>query len=244
MSQEPRLNELDQPIGAPVEGWSGARLPDNTPLQGRYCRLEKLAVDLHSDQLFDALAADQSGALWTYLSEEPPESRAVFRSWMDRAVSTVDPFFYAVIERATGKALGRAALMRIAPAAGSIEVGSILFSPRLQRTPVATEAMFLMMQHAFDHLGYRRYEWKCDSLNEPSRRAAERFGFSYEGTFRQALVYKGRSRDTAWFSIVDGDWPAFRRGYERWFDPANFDENGRQKQTLASFIGGERQLAG
>lgn len=243
MSKEQRTNEFGQPIGRPVSGWSGAALPERTTLDGQYCRLEALDVERHGEHLYDAFSADETGALWTYLAEEPPGSRAEFRSWMVEACSSEDPMFYAVIERGTGRALGRAAFMRMAPAAGSIEVGSILYSPALQQTPPATEAMFLMMQHVFDDLGYRRYEWKCDSLNEPSRRAAQRLGFSYEGLFRQALVYKGRNRDTSWYSIIDRDWPVIRHGYEQWFDPANFDVHGRQKQTLAGCISNARQLA-
>ena len=190
------------------------------------------------------LQADESGALWTYLSESPPENLNELRDWVTRASGQTDPAYYALIERGSGRCLGRAAYLRIQPEAGSIEVGSILYSPALQRTPMATEAMFLMMQHAFEVLGYRRYEWKCDALNEPSRRAAERLGFSFEGIFRQALVYKGRNRDTAWYSIVDGDWPAIRQGYEAWFDPANFEESGQQKHSLATFLAAAREASG
>ena len=237
-----RTNELGQPIGDPVPAFEGARPPALATLEGRFCRLEKLAV-AHSRDLFEALQADESGALWTYLSESPPVDLGEMTAWVERVSDKADPAFYALIERSSGRCLGRAAYMRIAPAAGSIEVGSILYSPGLQRTPVATEAMYLMMQHAFDALGYRRYEWKCDSLNEPSRRAAERLGFTYEGIFRQALVYKGRNRDTAWYAIIDQDWPAIRQGFQAWFDPANFDESGRQKHSLATFIAATREAA-
>ena len=237
-----RTNELGQPIGAPVPTFSGARPPALETLEGRFCRLEKLDVG-HSRDLFEALQADESGALWTYLPESPAADLAEMTAWVERVSDKPDPAFYALIERSSGRCLGRAAYMRIAPAAGSIEVGSILYSPSLQRTPVATEVMYLMMQHAFEVLGYRRYEWKCDSLNEPSRRAAERLGFTYEGIFRQALVYKGRNRDTAWYAIVDEDWPAIRQGFEAWFDPANFDESGQQKQSLATFIAATRDAA-
>jgi RimJ/RimL family protein N-acetyltransferase len=239
-----RTNELGQPIGEPVPGFHGSVNPEGETLEGRFCRLEKLDAARHAADLCDALMVDGADALWTYLPEEPPASRAEIEAWAERASRSEDPLFYGLVDKGSGRCVGRAAFMRVAPAAGSIEVGSILFSPRLQRTAMATEAMFLMMQHAFEDLGYRRYEWKCDSLNEPSRRAAERFGFSYEGLFRQALVYKGRNRDTAWFSIIDRDWPAIRQGYQHWFDPANFDANGRQKQTLAAFISAARQAAG
>lgn len=243
MTARPGTNDAGQPVGFPLPDFRGARLPQGATLQGRFCRLEKLDPNRHAGALFDALSADETGALWTYLPESPPADFEEFQSWMNTASAAADSLFYAVLEQGSGRAVGRAAFMRMAPAAGSIEVGSILYSPRLQRTPVATEAMYLMMQHAFDDLGYRRYEWKCDSLNEPSRRAAQRLGFTYEGLFRQALVYKGRNRDTAWFSIIDQEWPAIRSGYEHWFDPANFDDQGQQKQTLATFIGAARQRA-
>lgn len=238
-----RTNDLGQPIGVPVPGFAGAQRPTLTTLEGRFCRLEKLQPAAHGEALYEALRADESGALWTYLSESPPADLQELMAWLERVSDQPDPAFYALIERGSGRCAGRAAFMRIAPEAGSIEVGSILYSPQLQRTPVATEAMFLMMQHAFEELGYRRYEWKCDSLNEPSRRAAERLGFTYEGTFRQALVYKGRNRDTAWYAIIDSDWPAIRQGFAAWFDPANFDQSGRQKQSLATFIAAAREAA-
>ncbi|TNF90415.1 MAG: N-acetyltransferase [Gammaproteobacteria bacterium] len=238
-----RTNDLGQPIGAPVPDFDGARRPELDTLEGRFCRLEKLDASRHSQGLYEALLADETGALWTYLPEALPGSLDELTEWVAQVSNRPDPAFYALIERASGRCLGRAAYMRIAPEAGSIEVGSILYSAKLQRTPMATEVMYLMMQHAFDVLGYRRYEWKCDSLNEPSRRAAERLGFSYEGIFRQALVYKGRNRDTAWYSVIDKDWPAIRKGYEAWFDPANFDESGRQKQSLATFIAAAREAA-
>ncbi len=241
MTSARRLNTFNQPIGEPVPDWHGCAVPVREPLRGRYCVLEPLDAGRHSDDLFDAYAADPGG-MWTYLSDGPYESRETFGDAMAAAAASEDPLYVAVVDRASGRALGRAAYLRIQPAAGSIEVGSIAYAPRLQRTPAATEAMFLMMQHAFDELGYRRYEWKCDALNEPSRRAAERLGFSYEGLFRQALVYKGRNRDTAWYAIIDRDWPAIRRGFEQWFDPANFDSAGRQKLPLSSCIGRAKEF--
>ena len=238
-----RTNDLGQPIGAPVPEFDGARRPELVPLQGRFCRLEKLEVGPHSESLYEALRADEPGALWTYLGESKPQNLGELSAWIERVSDQSDPAYYALIERSSGRCIGRAAYLRIAPEAGSIEVGSILYSPALQQTPMATEVMYLMMQHAFDDLGSRRYEWKCDSLNEPSRRAAERLGFSYEGLFRQALVYKGRNRDTAWYAIIDKDWPQIRKGYQAWFDPANFDEAGQQKHSLATFIAAAREAA-
>ena len=159
-----------------------------------------------------------------------------YRAWLAAMTSGDDPLLHAIVDGATGSAVGVAAFMRIEPAVGVIEVGNLNFSPLLQRTRLATEAMFLMMRRVFDELGYRRYEWKCDSLNVPSRRAAERLGFSFEGIFRQAVVYKGRNRDTAWFSILDREWPKLRGAYEQWLSPANFDDSGRQRRRLADLI--------
>ena len=162
---------------------------------------------------------------------------AAFREYLAKAAASSDPFHYAVIDRASGKAVGTFALMRIEPAHGVIEVGSVTFSPRLKQTPLSTEAQYLLMRYVFDDLGYRRYEWKCDSLNAASRAAALRYGFQFEGIFRQAVVYKGRSRDTAWFSMLDGEWPAIKRGFEQWLDPRNFDAAGAQRRKLAELIG-------
>ena len=241
MSGGPRQNEFGQPVGEPVADWHGCPVPTRDSMRGRYCTLEPLDPDRHGSDLFDAYAEDPGG-MWTYMADGPYESRNAFLSTLNAAAESEDPLYFTIIDRPSGRALGRAAYLRIQAGAGSVEVGSIAYAPRLQRTPAATEAMFLMMQRAFDELGYRRYEWKCDSLNEPSRRAAERLGFTYEGLFRQALVYKGRNRDTAWYAMIDRDWPAIRRGFERWFDPANFDAGGRQKQSLASFISASREF--
>jgi RimJ/RimL family protein N-acetyltransferase len=170
--------------------------------------------------------------MWTYLFSGPYASFVEYERWLAERAPGTDPLFRAFVSRETGRAVGLGAFMRIDPAMGSIEVGHIAMSPLLQRSPAATEAMYLMMRHAFE-LGYRRYEWKCDSLNEKSRRAAKRLGFTYEGLFRQAIVYKGRSRDTAWYSIIDSEWPRVREAFERWLDPGNFDADGRQRASLA-----------
>ncbi|MGE0623903.1 MAG: GNAT family N-acetyltransferase [Pseudomonadales bacterium] len=241
MRPEPRTNAFGQPVGEPLPDWRGCPAPAREIMRGRFCTLEPLDAERHSPDLFEAYAEDD-GSMWTYLADGPYATRETFTLAMSEAAESADPLYFAIVDRASGRALGRAAYLRIQPAAGSIEVGSIAYAPRLKRTPVATEAMYLMMQRAFDELGYRRYEWKCDALNEPSRRAAERLGFSYEGLFRQALVYKGRNRDTAWYAIIDQDWPAIRRGFERWFDPANFDNTGQQKLSLASCMGSAREL--
>ena len=230
-----RTNAHGQPIGPALPGWTPPPHPPWEAMEGRYCRIEPQDPARHGDALHAAFAADAAGRIWTYRSEGPFASRPDFDAWLEATSGQDDPMVFAFIDLATGKAVGSGAYMRIAPEAACIEVGSLLFSPLMQRTRVATEAMYLMMRRAFE-LGYRRYEWKCDALNEPSCRAARRFGFTYEGTFRQALVYKGRNRDTAWFSIIDSEWPALRRGFEAWLDPANFDSEGTQKQRLGEFF--------
>jgi RimJ/RimL family protein N-acetyltransferase len=207
---------------------------------GRYCRLEALAVDRHASSLHEAYQRDTEARLWTYLPYGPFDSFAAYVAWMHATCMRSDPLFFAIINASTNRATGVCAFLRIDPPNGSIEVGHLTFSPLLQRTTAATEAMFLMMKRAFD-LGYRRCEWKCDALNESSSVAAKRLGFTYEGTFRQAAVYKQRSRDTAWFSIIDREWPALRAAYEQWLSPENFDESGRQRARLSDFIAKRRK---
>jgi RimJ/RimL family protein N-acetyltransferase len=202
-------------------------------MRGRLCRLEPLEPARHAADLYSALAQDATGALWTYLPYGPFASHQAYREWLDAGAGGEDPLFYAILDAGSGKAVGLAAYLRITPSAGSIEVGHLQFSPALQRTALATEAMYLMMKHAFE-LGYRRYEWKCDSLNAKSRAAAERLGFTFEGIWRQAVVVKGRNRDTAWYSTLDGEWPALRLAFERWLDPGNFDGAGRQREPLSA----------
>ncbi len=202
-------------------------------MAGRFCRVEPLDPARHAGDLEAAIAEDADGRGWTYM-HYGPFAPGEYRAWMERVAAADDPLFHAVIDGATGKAVGVASYLRIDPGNGVIEIGHLRFSPRLQRTPAATEAMALMMARAFAELGYRRYEWKCDSLNAPSRAAALRLGFRFEGIFRQAIVTKGRNRDTAWYAIIDRDWPALKARYQRWLDPANFDPQGRQRQALAS----------
>lgn len=202
-------------------------------MAGSYCRVEPLAVDRHCSDLFDAYAGREAEQNWTYLAHGPFETIEDFRRWLESGNASADPLFYAVVDSESGKALGIASYLRIEPEIGVIEVGNIHYSPRLQRTPAATEAMYLMMRRVFDELGYRRYEWKCDALNMRSRKAAERLGFSFEGIFRQATMYKDRNRDTAWYSIIDGQWPGIRAALEQWLSSDNFDRAGRQKKTLA-----------
>jgi RimJ/RimL family protein N-acetyltransferase len=228
------FNELGQAVGAPLPGWSPRPLPPRTPMAGRLCTVAPLDPDRHAADLFAAYVEDRDGRMWTYLSWGPFATADEYRQWAEAACRKDDPFFHAIIDHASGKAVGVAAYLRIEPRAGAIEVGGIAYSPRLQRRPAASEAMYLMMRRVFDELGYRRYEWKCDALNAASRAAAQRLGFRYEGLFRQATVYKGRSRDTAWFSVIDSEWPALRAAFERWLDPANFAPDGSQRRSLAS----------
>jgi RimJ/RimL family protein N-acetyltransferase len=204
---------------------------------GRYCRLEPVSVGRHEADLFAAYLDAPDGRDWTYLFHERPTDPEEFHSYLTKLESSEDPLHFAIVDAQTRKAVGTAALMRIDPAHGVIEVGSITFSPRLKKTRAATESMYLFMRRVFDELGYRRYEWKCDSLNAPSRSAADRYGFTFEGIFRNAIVYKGRKRDTAWYSITDAEWPPVRVAFEKWLDPANFDDRGRQKRRLGELRG-------
>jgi len=237
-----RTNAFGQPIGFPIPEWSPRPRPSRQGLEGRFCRLERLDPAKHTVELYEANLADD-GRGWTYLGYGPFSSLDAYAEWVRGAAASQDPLFYAIIDAGLGRTVGVATLMRIDPANGVIEVGNIKYSPALQRTVAATEAMFLLMRYVFDELGYRRYEWKCDSLNVPSRAAAARLGFTYEGTFRQAVVYKGRNRDTAWFSIIDQEWPALKRAYEQWLAPANFDAEGRQRRRLSDLVAQARAAA-
>jgi RimJ/RimL family protein N-acetyltransferase len=226
-------NALGQPIGRPVPGWQPPPRPARTPMSGRFCRLEAADPARHAADLHAANGRDAEGAMWTYLPYGPFADLAAYRTWMESACTGADPHFHAIVDLASGKAVGLASYLRIDPANGAIEVGHLAYSPLLQRTPAATEAMFLMMRWAFS-AGYRRYEWKCNVLNTPSRSAAMRLGFSYEGVFRQASIVKGRNRDTAWYAAIDSEWPALEQAYRTWLAPENFDGGGRQRRSLAS----------
>lgn len=226
------MNEFGQPIGAPVPGWQPPPRPPRAAMEGQHCRLEPLDAARHAVALYGANSLDREGRMWTYLHYGPFASLEEYRGWLHAREASQDPLFFAIVDGASGLAAGLASYLRIEPSNGSIEVGHLQFSPRLQRTTAATEAMYLMMKQAFD-LGYRRYEWKCDALNAASRRAAERLGFAFEGIFRQAVVYKGRNRDTAWYSIIDSEWPRADAGFRRWLDPGNFDAAGRPRSSLA-----------
>ncbi len=228
-----RHNALGQPIGDAIENWMPRDVPARETLLGRTCRLEPVDPERHLESLWSAVSADVEGRMWTYLPYGPFESMEAYRSWMLATCTGADPLFFAIVEHESDRALGLASFLRIDAPVGLIEVGHVQFSPRLQRSTLATEAMFLMMRRVFQELGYRRYEWKCDALNAASRRAAERLGFRFEGIFRQATLYKGRNRDTAWYSILDIEWPALDEGFRRWLDPSNFQRDGRQHTPLS-----------
>ena len=217
-------------FGVRLEGWTPPPRPPMGVLEGRYARLVRLEADAHAADLHRANSADD--AIWDYLPYGPFSSAAAYHRWVRSITAGDDPLFYAIQNRETGHFGGVASYLRITPEAGSIEVGHINFAPELQRSRAATEALFLMMEWAFE-AGYRRYEWKCDALNIPSRRAAQRLGFSYEGIFRQAAVVKGRNRDTAWFACIDTEWPALREAYRAWLHPSNFDSKGEQRESLS-----------
>ncbi|MDP1536049.1 MAG: GNAT family protein [Burkholderiales bacterium] len=225
-------NEFGQPIGFALTGWTPPPLPPRETLTGRYCRVEPLDAERHAAQLHEANSREPDGRGWTYVAYGPFATLEDYRHWVETYGQRNDHRFCAIIDVTSGKAAGVASYMRMDPANGSIEVGGIKYTPLIARRPSATEAMYLMMKQVFA-LGYRRYEWKCDALNAPSRAAALRLGFSYEGTFRQAVVYKNRNRDTAWFSISDRDWPALQAAHEQWLAPENFDAQGHQIVSLS-----------
>lgn len=209
--------------------------PQRIVHDGRFVRLEPLDVARHGADLWRAVAGHDH--IWTWMSYGPFADEAAFRSWLETRVPLEDPLSFAVVDRASGRALGITTLMRIDQPNGVIEIGNILYAPDMQKTPLATEAVYLLARHSFEDLGNRRFEWKCDDGNAPSKRAATRFGFSYEGLFRQHMIIKGRNRDTAWFSIVDHEWPARRKAFDAWLTAENFDADGRQRAPLASFMG-------
>ncbi|QBF30948.1 GNAT family N-acetyltransferase [Thalassococcus sp. S3] len=218
------------PLGAPVPDWTPPPAPDGAVLEGRYCRLEPLSAEAHSALLHGSF--DGHDDLWHYMPCGPFTSAAQYHRWVRETVADPGHLFFAIRNLETDILGGVASFLRIDPMAGSIEVGNICFAPVLQRSRAATEAMALMMKWAFE-AGYRRYEWKCNALNHPSRAAAQRLGFSYEGVFRQATVVKGRNRDTSWFAVIDSEWPALREAYRVWLDPKNFDERGQQIERLS-----------
>ncbi|MEO7937690.1 MAG: GNAT family protein [Burkholderiaceae bacterium] len=224
-------NSLGQAIGAPLHMVLPRPRPAATPMVGRFCSVVPVDIKAHANALFEAFSADEPGGNWTYLPYGPFDNVAALQGWMQTTCTGTDPLFHTILD-ADGRPQGLASYLRIEPATGVIEVGHIHLANALQRTPAATEAMFLMMARVFDELGYRRYEWKCDALNEPSRRAALRLGFRFEGIFRKATHYKGRNRDTAWFSVIDEEWPAVRAAFQQWLSPENMGTDGQQHKRL------------
>lgn len=228
------MNSAQRPVGNIVSPPPPGLGPDGRILPGRYVRLEPVSVSRHGHALFGSFAnSDPDGSVWTYMGYGPFGSQTEFLDWLKTKEGSRDPLFYAFVPLATDEAAGMGSFMRLDPPNGVVEIGHIWFSPALQRTREATEVIFLMMRHAFDDLGVRRLEWKCDALNAPSRRAAERFGFRFEGLFRQHMVVKKRNRDTAWYAMMDHEWPDIRAGFVRWLDESNFDSAGRQRSALA-----------
>ncbi|HEM5083182.1 TPA: GNAT family N-acetyltransferase [Streptococcus suis] len=221
-------------MGFPLPNHTTGAFPNISILEGKTVRLEKLNLH-HADDLYQFYGPNAKKSDWTYLPIEPFADRDSFQAYFQKMIASFDPYYLAIVDKTTNQAIGSFALMRIDPTNRVIEVGWVLFSPQLQRTRQATEAHYLLMNYVFEELGYRRYEWKCDSLNQASQAAAKRLGFTYEGTFRQALVYKGRNRDTAWFSLLDHEWPDRKLALENWLKDSNFDELGQQKQSLSSF---------
>jgi RimJ/RimL family protein N-acetyltransferase len=223
--------QTGQQVGLPVADPKPAPRPGPVTLKGRYGRLEKLGVE-HTADLWAAFAGHDH--VWTYISTDGPfASEAEFSAFLAKRAAADDPYAYAIVDLAD-RAVGYLTLLRIVPVHRVIEVGHVLYSPTLQRTPLGTETQYLLARYVFETLGYRRYEWKCDALNAASRRAALRYGFVYEGTFRQYMIAKGRNRDNAWFSMLDSEWPARKANFERWLAPENFDSEGRQKVSLAA----------
>jgi len=235
------VNELGQKVGFPVPDFAPPPRPPRTPMQGRTCRLEILDKARHAADLLAAYQTAEDSRSWTYLPYGPHADLAAFEAWMDKTALGDDPLFHAVIDLETEKAVGVASYLRIDPPLSSIEVGHIHFSPLMQQGISSTETMYLMMARAFDELGYRRYEWKCNNLNEASKRAALRLGFTFEGVFRQMMVTKGRNRDSAWFSLLDREWPMVKDAFQEWLDPSNFDADGRQKQSLSDLTAAAKE---
>lgn len=215
-----------------LSDWKGVPRPERIVLEGRYARLEPLDPAKHGDALLASAREPGADDRFRYLFEDAPADMAALSAWLDKASASADPLFFAVIDKRTGRAEGRQALMRIDAVHGVIEIGNILWGPAIARSRIATEALYLFARYAFDTLGYRRFEWKCNNHNEPSKRAAQRFGFTPEGVFRQHMVQKGKNRDTAWFAMVDADWARLKAGYEAWLAPENFGENGQQRARL------------
>ena len=226
----------ERPIG-PLVDPTPAKRPERVTLAGRYVTLTPLSAEAHGDALFEGANGGAKDEVWDYLFDGPYDDRATFLANIEAKAKSEDPLFFAIVDNASGRPVGYQTFLRIEPTHRVIEVGNILYTPAMQRTPGATEAQYLFARHVFDDLGYHRYEWKCNALNAPSRRAAQRFGFTFEGVFRQHMIVKGRNRDTAWYSMLDHEWPARRVAFEHWLAPGNFDAEGRQLVALSTLNG-------
>lgn len=218
-----------------LTGWTPCPLPERKIFEGRYVRLEPLSVEKHGQGLFEASSVADAESRFTWLFDTVPATLEEMLPWLEQAATSQTNLFYTIIDKATGKIAGRQALMRIDAENGSIEIGNVYWGPLISRKPAATEAQYLFMQYIFDELGYRRYEWKCNNDNLPSKRAAERFGFQFEGIFRQHMIVKGKNRDTAWYAMIDSEWPALKQAYQNWLAPENFDADGQQLKKLEEF---------
>ncbi|MBN9035359.1 MAG: GNAT family N-acetyltransferase [Rhizobiales bacterium] len=223
-----------------LSAWTPRERPRRAPLEGRYVRLEPLEAARHGDGLYAASSTPDADTRFLWLGERGPSSRADFQAWLEKAEASADPLYFVVIDKASGRIAGRQTFMRIDTANGVVEIGNILWNPPVARTPAATEALYLFARHAFDDLGYRRFEWKCNNRNGPSKLAALRFGFVFEGIFRQHMIVKGENRDTAWYSMIDREWPVTGKALAAWLDPANFGPDGQQKRRLSDI---RRELA-
>ncbi|MFJ7356755.1 GNAT family N-acetyltransferase [Phyllobacterium sp. NPDC097923] len=221
-----------------LKDWTPRPLPAREAIEGRYVTLEPLDAARHGDGLYEASSVADAADRFRYLFETPAGDRPAFDAWLEKVSASKAPLFFAVIDKASGAVAGRQTLMRIDPTFGVIEIGNIYWGPLISRKPAATEAQYLFASYIFDTLGYRRYEWKCNNANEPSKRAAERFGFTFEGVFRQHMVQKGENRDTAWYSIIDSEWPALKAAYQAWLSPDNFDADGLQIRRLEDLRAG------
>ena len=236
MNQKNSTKDHSIPIGKSVENWKICEAPTKTKIEGKFCILEILNIEKHSEDLFNSFAKDIKDYDWTYLHYGGFKSLIEFEKWINKFCSQNDPLFYTVIDKNQYIAVGMASYLNIKQNIGNIEVGHIHYSPLMQKKTIGTEVMYLMMKHVFDELGYRRYEWKCDSLNKRSCKAAKRFGFTFEGIFRQHNIVKGHNRDTAYFSIIDIEWNRIKNNYETWLNSSNFNEDGKQKKSLTSLM--------
>ena len=236
MNQKYNKNKLGQLIGKPVNDWKICKFPPKLKMEGKYCVIEILNIKKHAEDLFNSFAKDIKNYDWTYLHYGGFKTLIEFKEWLDKDCLNNDPLFHTIIDKNQNIAVGMASYLRIHEKIGNIEVGHIHYSFSMQKKPIGTEAMYLMMKRVFDELGYRRYEWKCDSLNERSCKAAKRFGFTFEGIFKQHNIVKGHNRDTAWFSIIDKDWDRIKKNYEIWLDKTNFNREGKQNKSLTSLM--------